>query len=76
MKLKKINTEFDKKRFSIAIKDKSKVESKKLYDVAFETGLHKMTIWKAQNEQKIELNTILKICDWLKMPINDFLQNK
>src|SRR5690242_14572907 len=65
-------TTFDTSRFAAYVKTKRGPQG--LRDVADQlNGVSLATLSRIENEHTVDLQTALRVCDWLEVPITDFI---
>lgn len=58
------------KRYSISYKQKKAIGLRELFK---QTGISSSTFSRLFNEKKIDIDTILILCEWLNQPITKFI---
>lgn len=68
---------FDTAKFSESIRIKRQIQLRLgLREAAPKIGISFATLSRMENEAVADINNIIKVCQWLKMPITDFITSK
>lgn len=66
---------FDTVSFAKALKTRRVIDLKLgLREVAKKTNTSPATLSRMENENTADIDNILKVCTWLKMPISNFIK--
>jgi DNA-binding Xre family transcriptional regulator len=72
-----MNQRFDLAGFSTALKTKRLIEKDfGLRDAADEIGVSASTLSRMENSKMADLDSLLIVCNWLKLPLSDFITTK
>jgi DNA-binding Xre family transcriptional regulator len=72
-----MNQRFDETGFSLALKTKRIIEKDMgLRDAAKIIGVSSSTLSRMENCKKSDLDSVIIVCNWLRLPLSQFITTK